>query len=104
MVAKSDLGLVRVSLMLPAELVTWLDDQVKRGRASSRSELVRVVVQKARLAEKIRTQAGERRIGLKTLTEIKKDYLAGRLSPEWIDGLTEEEQAYLAKVFDDLDS
>lgn len=104
MVAKSDLDLVRVSLMLPAELLAWLDAEVKRGRASSRSEVVRVIVQKARLAEKIRTQSGERRIGLRTITEIKKDYMAGRLAPEWLDGLTEEEQAYLAKVFDDLDS
>lgn len=104
MVAKSDLDLVRVSLMLPAELVAWLDAEVKRGRASSRSEVVRVIVQKARLAEKMRAQAGERRIGLRTITEIKKDYMAGRLAPEWLDGLTEEEQAYLAKVFDDLDS
>lgn len=104
MVAKSDLDLVRVSLMLPAELLAWLDGEVKRGRASSRSEIVRVIVQKARLAEKIRAQAGERRIGLKTLTEIKKDYLSGTLSADWLDSLTEEEKAYLARVFDDLES
>lgn len=97
---KSNTDLVRVSLMLPAELVQWISEEVSRGYASSRSEFVRVILQKALLSERVRDQ--KRLIGGKTVKAIEKDYLAGAISTTWLDSLTDEERAEVARIFDTL--
>ena len=101
---KSGMDLMRVSLMLPKDSVAFIDAEVQKGFAKSRSEYVRVLVQKDRISKRMRVRSGEgRRIGSKTAQEIQGDYMDGTLDQQWLDALNEEDRQEVIKLLDELE-
>lgn len=82
--------LVRVSLMLPETDVAWVDEQAKQAK-KSRASVIRDLIRQGR---KLSDMEGTKRIGDKTLAEIKELYRDMTRQDEWskwLDTLTKQE-------------
>lgn len=100
---KSPLDLVRVSLMLPSEMMSWVD-MIAEMEGTNRSAVVRDALQQFRLSEALKktTRYSNSMIGGVTLDEIAADYKAGQLDDTWMDSLSPDEKLKLIKYLESL--
>lgn len=100
---KSPLNLVRVSLMLPSEMMSWVD-MIAEMEGTNRSAVVRDALQQFRLSEALKKKANNSnsRIGGITLSDISSNYKAGTLDKVWMDSLSSDEKLRLIKHLESL--